>query len=294
MLRVFFFFANSSLSSNRREITERRERIRAISDFREERFREERPVSPVWRKNKSSHIRSDMLDSVILDASLMERVKNLAHTTAKTKDTRAPFRNMLLTGPPGTGKSLVATEIARKSVREEIARVDLTRGDFSLSNFLPLLITISCAAVGFSVDSGDDEDPEAHGSSSVTCYSYHANQSGQNQGSSGGEKLLLDNDGKSSTGVVAMRSGRRRSTVRNERGKQLDLGTGDYGFNGIFVDGGDLLDKVKIGSLPPSQYGSTVAGWQRILDHHLVRLASSRLAGGPVPARICRFGRRLL
>lgn len=70
-----------------------------------------------FRKNKSSHIRSDMLDSVILDASLMERVKNLAHSTAKTKDTRAPFRNMLLTGPPGTGKSLVATEIARKSVR---------------------------------------------------------------------------------------------------------------------------------------------------------------------------------
>ncbi|CAE6071882.1 unnamed protein product [Arabidopsis arenosa] len=114
-------------------------------------------------------------------------------------------------------------------ITEEIARVDLTRGDFSLSNFLPLLITISCAAVGFSVDSGDDEDPEAHGSSSVTCCSYHANQSGQNQGSSGGEKLLPDNDGKSSTGVVAMRSGRRRSTVRNERGKQLVLGTGDYG-----------------------------------------------------------------
>ncbi|EFH60273.1 predicted protein [Arabidopsis lyrata subsp. lyrata] len=274
MLRVFFFFANSSLSSNRREITERRERIRAISDFREERFREERPVSPVWRKNKSSHIRSDMLDSVILDASLMERVKNLAHTTAKTKDTRAPFRNMLLTGPPGTGKSLVATEIARKS---------LFTTETVYTFISSYLVATEMDLFGYIVTQGI----ELFNSNSIEQLCI-------NQGSSGGEKLLLDNDGKSSTGVVAMRSGRRRSTVRNERGKQLDLGTGDYGFNGIFVDGGDLLDKVKIGSLPPSQYGSTVAGWQRILDHHLVRLASSRLAGGPVPARICRFGRRLL
>ncbi|EFH53315.1 predicted protein [Arabidopsis lyrata subsp. lyrata] len=51
----------------------------------------------------------------------------------------------------------------------------------------------------------------------------------QNQRSSGGEKLLPDNDGKSSIGDVAMRSGRQRSMVRNKRGKQLDLGTEDYG-----------------------------------------------------------------
>ncbi|CAH8266953.1 unnamed protein product [Arabidopsis lyrata] len=116
----------------------------------------------------------------------------------------------------------------------------------------------------------------------------------QNQRSSGGEKLLPDNDGKSSIGDVAMRSGRQRSMVRNKRGKQLDLGTEDYGgLTGSLLMGVDLLDKDKIGSLPSSQYGSTVAGWQRILDHHLVWLASSRLTGGPVLARICRFGRRL-
>ncbi|CAH8280512.1 unnamed protein product [Arabidopsis lyrata] len=102
-------------------------------------------------------------------------------------------------------------------------------GHFFSQFFVFFLSQLLAPVLGFSVDSDDDEDPKAHGSSSVTCCISMAKQSDQNQGSSGGEKLLPDTNGKSSTGGVALWSGRRRSTVRFERGLQLELGTGDSG-----------------------------------------------------------------
>lgn len=54
-------------------------------------------------------------ENVVLHPSLKRRIEHLARATANTKSHDAPFRNMLFYGHPGTGKTLVAREIARKS-----------------------------------------------------------------------------------------------------------------------------------------------------------------------------------
>ncbi|KAL8477081.1 hypothetical protein ACS0TY_029406 [Phlomoides rotata] len=55
------------------------------------------------------------LSNVVLHPSLQKRIEQLARATSNTKINQAPFRNMLFYGHPGTGKTLVAREIARKS-----------------------------------------------------------------------------------------------------------------------------------------------------------------------------------
>uniref|UniRef100_A0ACD5YUB3 Uncharacterized protein n=1 Tax=Avena sativa TaxID=4498 RepID=A0ACD5YUB3_AVESA len=54
-------------------------------------------------------------ENVILHPALKRRIEHLARATANTKSHDAPFRNMLFYGHPGTGKTLVAREMARKS-----------------------------------------------------------------------------------------------------------------------------------------------------------------------------------
>ncbi|KAH1163593.1 hypothetical protein GYH30_001894 [Glycine max] len=55
------------------------------------------------------------LGNVILHPSLQRRIEHLARATSNTKSHQAPFRNMLFYGSPGTGKTMVAREIAKRS-----------------------------------------------------------------------------------------------------------------------------------------------------------------------------------
>ncbi|PKA53884.1 ATP-dependent zinc metalloprotease FTSH 4, mitochondrial [Apostasia shenzhenica] len=54
-------------------------------------------------------------DYIILHPSLKRRIEQLARATENTRSHQAPFRNMLFYGLPGTGKTMVAKEMARKS-----------------------------------------------------------------------------------------------------------------------------------------------------------------------------------
>lgn len=56
-----------------------------------------------------------LLDGVVLEAGLTDRVAEAAVSTANTKKNGAPFRHMLFYGPPGTGKTLVAKKLAHSS-----------------------------------------------------------------------------------------------------------------------------------------------------------------------------------
>lgn len=70
----------------------------------------------------------DAMKGIILEPTLDDQLRRIAVSTANTKKNRAPYRHLLLHGPPGTGKTMFAKNLAQHSGLEYAI---LTGGDIA-------------------------------------------------------------------------------------------------------------------------------------------------------------------
>mmetsp|Transcript_10406 Transcript_10406/g.14696 ORF Transcript_10406/g.14696 Transcript_10406/m.14696 type:complete len:581 (-) Transcript_10406:139-1881(-) len=70
----------------------------------------------------------DALKGIVLESGLEDQLQKVAVSTANTKKNKAPFRHLLLHGPPGTGKTMFARGLAQHSGLEYAI---LTGGDIA-------------------------------------------------------------------------------------------------------------------------------------------------------------------
>ncbi|KAK4306246.1 hypothetical protein Pmani_021912 [Petrolisthes manimaculis] len=84
------------------------------------------PVETIKKIQKKPE---DVLEGVVLNPKVEERVRDIAIATKNTKYNKGMYRNILLHGPPGTGKTLFAKKLAMHSGMDYAI---MTGGDIAL------------------------------------------------------------------------------------------------------------------------------------------------------------------
>mmetsp|Transcript_33051 Transcript_33051/g.69558 ORF Transcript_33051/g.69558 Transcript_33051/m.69558 type:complete len:575 (-) Transcript_33051:65-1789(-) len=86
------------------------------------------PISSTQRLTGIGMKSQDALKGIVLEEGLDSQLRKIAISTAHTKKNKAPFRHLLLHGPPGTGKTMFAKGLAQHSGLEYAV---LTGGDIA-------------------------------------------------------------------------------------------------------------------------------------------------------------------
>eukprot|EP00545_Synedropsis_sp_CCMP1620_P000495 CAMPEP_0119004956 /NCGR_PEP_ID=MMETSP1176-20130426/1450_1 /TAXON_ID=265551 /ORGANISM="Synedropsis recta cf, Strain CCMP1620" /LENGTH=561 /DNA_ID=CAMNT_0006956717 /DNA_START=79 /DNA_END=1761 /DNA_ORIENTATION=+ len=86
------------------------------------------PITTIKRFTGLGVQEQDALKGIVLEPSLDDQLRRIAVSTANTKKNRAPYRHLLLHGPPGTGKTMFAKGLAQHSGLEYAI---LTGGDIA-------------------------------------------------------------------------------------------------------------------------------------------------------------------
>lgn len=73
------------------------------------------PITSVKRITGLGMSPQDSMKGIVLEENLDSQLRKIAVSTAHTKKNRAPFRHLLLHGPPGTGKTMFARNLANNS-----------------------------------------------------------------------------------------------------------------------------------------------------------------------------------